>query len=65
MPSSVIAGINYNPSTSVLRIIFVSGMVYEYKSVPEDVYLEMKAAGSKGEYLNKHIKGSYSFKKVK
>jgi hypothetical protein len=64
VPSTVIAGINYDPSTAVLRINFVSGMIYDYKDVPENVYLEMKSSGSKGEYLNKHIKGNYTFTKV-
>jgi hypothetical protein len=64
VPSSVISAIKYNPSTCVLRITFVSGMVYEYKSVPEHIYLKLKTSGSKGKYLNTHIKGTYSFKKV-
>jgi len=64
MPSTVVAGIKYDPSRSVLRISFVSGLVYEYKAVPESVYLEMKKAGSKGEYLNEHIKGKYIFHEV-
>lgn len=65
MPSSVVAHMMYNADTRKLRIIFVSGMVYDYKDVPEAVYLAMKSAGSKGIYLNKHIKGHYNFKKVK
>jgi len=40
-------------------------MVYDYKDVPEAVYLAMKSSGSKGIYLNKHIKGHYDFEKVK
>ncbi len=64
MPSSVISAIRYNAGTSVLRIIFVSGMVYESKKVPENVYKEMKVAASKGTFLNDHIKGVYNFKKV-
>jgi hypothetical protein len=65
MPSSVVATIRYDENTSTLRVVFVSGMVYDYKNVPEEVFHEMKKAGSKGTYLNKHIKGSYDFKKVK
>jgi hypothetical protein len=65
MPSTVIAAIDYNLSRSLLRITFVSGLVYEYKDVPEAVYVEMKASGSKGRYLNNNIKGKYQFTKVK
>jgi hypothetical protein len=64
VPSSVVAEINYDPHTCVLRINFVSGMIYEYLDVPENIYLEMKGSGAKGIYLNQHIKGKYAFKKV-
>ncbi|MFT3936248.1 MAG: KTSC domain-containing protein [Chitinophagaceae bacterium] len=64
MASSVIAAISYNKRSNVLRVIFLSGAVYEYKHVPEDVYLSMKAAESKGNFLNKQIKGNYAFSKV-
>ena len=65
MPSSVIANMVYEPGSSTLRVRFLSGAVYEYKKVPETVYNAMKAAFSKGTYLNKHIKGNYPFKKIK
>lgn len=65
MPSSVVAAVRYDASSSTLRVIYVSGSVYDYKDVPEKVYKEMKAAFSKGEFLNKHIKPNYTFEKVK
>ncbi|GAC1309672.1 MAG: hypothetical protein NVSMB24_25540 [Mucilaginibacter sp.] len=64
MPSTVVASMKYDPDAAILRVIFVSGMVYDYKNVPEEEYAHMKAAGSKGTYLNKHIKGKYEFEKV-
>ncbi len=65
MPSSVVAAIRYYPLTSILRVVFVSGSVYDYKKVPEKIYKAMKTATSKGTYLNKYIKGHYSFEKLK
>jgi hypothetical protein len=65
MPSSVINTMSYNAEAATLRIVYVSGMVYDYKNVPEKVYTAMKAATSKGTYLNRFIKGHYPFKKVK
>ena len=47
-----------------MTIGYVSGNVYEYKAVPEQVYQEMKTAPSKGEFLNERIKGKYQYKKV-
>jgi hypothetical protein len=64
MPSSVVAAMQYNAATSTLRIIYVSGDVYDYKNVPKKVYEEMKAFTSKGTFLNKRIKGNYDFEKV-
>ena len=65
MPSSVVAAIKYNENTSTLRVIYVSGNVYDYKKVPEKVYNKMKAASSKGEFLNKKIKPKYEFEKIR
>ena len=64
MPSSVVADFSYDPKLRNLRITYTSGMVYDYKAVPESVYEEMKSADSKGQFLNYHIKGKYKFKKV-
>jgi hypothetical protein len=65
MPSTVIAFMHYNIETSVLKIGFVSGLEYEYKNVPEEIYNQLKTSGSKGIYFNEHIKGRYKFEKVK
>ena len=65
MPSSVVAAIRYDAPSSTLRVVYVSGSVYDYKKVPEKVYTEMKTAFSKGEFLNKHIKPNYAFEKIK
>ena len=65
MPSSVVAAIKYNADSSTLRVIYVSGMVYDYKNVPEEVWLAMKTSFSKGIFLNKNIKGKYEFEKIR
>ena len=65
MPSSVVASIQYDASTSTLRVMYVSGVVYDYKNVPEEVYAAMKIAFSKGTFLNQHIKGNYAYEKIK
>jgi hypothetical protein len=64
MPSSVVAAIDYNTDSRSLKITYVSGMVYEYKEVPERIYKSLKIAGSKGRYLNYYIKGKYEFEKI-
>lgn len=64
MPSTVIAKIEYLAAQEILRIVFHSGAVYEYLQVPESVYTAMKQYREKGVYLNKFIKGKYSFRKI-
>lgn len=64
MPSTVISTIDYDPATAVLRIRFVSGLIYEYRDVPAEVYTSLKTSKTKGIYFNQHIKGHYPFQKV-
>jgi hypothetical protein len=64
MPSSVIDMMIYDETSTTLRVIFISGAVYEYKKVPAAIFNAMKKATSKGNYLNTHIKGNYRFKKI-
>ncbi|MGV3601594.1 MAG: KTSC domain-containing protein [Dyadobacter fermentans] len=64
MPSTVVEKMIYNEDKQTLRIVYVSGMVYDYKNVPWEVYQAMKTSGSKGTFLNKHIKGNFEFEKV-
>jgi hypothetical protein len=64
MPSTVVANMDYSKETKTLRIRFVSGLVYEYKQVPEKIFRAMQRAGSKGTFLNQFIKGHYDFEKI-
>lgn len=64
LPSSVITRFNYDTDKLVLRIVFASGMVYDYLNVPQHINQAMKNAFSKGIYFNQHIKNYYSFKKI-
>ena len=64
MPSTVVASMHYYPDTAILRVRFTSGLIYDYKNVPEKVYQEMKKASSKGTFLNLHIKGFYDYEKI-
>jgi hypothetical protein len=65
MPSSVVAAIKYDAGSATLTVIYISGLVYDYKNVPEEIYIAMKASISKGAFLNKYVKGKYEFSKVK
>ena len=65
MPSTVIAQMEYDKIKKVLRIVFVSGKIYDYMEVPEDIFLQMRSAPSKGIFFNKQVKPYYAFKENK
>lgn len=64
MPSSVVAHMEYIAEAEILRITFVSGLIYDYLHVPQYMFDKMKASKSKGIFLNRHIKGKYEYEKV-
>jgi hypothetical protein len=61
MPSSVIRSYDYDPVDRHLDVEFVSGRRYRYHDVPDDVYGRMRAAFSKGEFFNDHVRDQYRF----
>ena len=59
--SSNLAAVGYSAATSVLRIRFNSGSVYDYMGVPEHIHDGLMGAASKGSYFNAHIKNRYRY----
>jgi len=58
--SSAIAAVGYNPQTQNLKIRFVNGYtVYDFCNVPQHIYDGLMAAGSKGGYYRRFIRGKY------
>jgi len=47
-----------------LQVRFLNGSSYAYSDVPQDIYDEFVNAPSKGSYLNRMIKGVYSYQKI-
>jgi len=62
--SSNIAAIGYNKLTSVLRVKFLTGGVYDYSGVPPVVAEEFQEASSKGTYLSRFIRPRYAVRKL-
>lgn len=63
MPSSVIRSYRYDRARRALDIVFQSRRRYTYRDVPETTYEAMKAAFSKGEFFNAHIRDHYPFER--
>lgn len=60
--SSSIREIGYE--NYVLRIIFTTGNIYEYKNVPGEIFIELKNSGNPGITFSHLVKNVYEFKKV-
>jgi hypothetical protein len=63
-PSTSIASIGYDESTSTLEIEFKTGSVYQYFEVPKSTYDELMSASSHGTYLAQQIKGQFRYARV-
>jgi hypothetical protein len=61
MPSAVIRSFRYDAASRRLHIVFQTGRRYIYEDVPEDLVRDMKAAFSKGEFFNAHIRDRFRF----
>ena len=60
--SSNIATVGYDSMKQELEIEFVTGGIYKYLKVPEDVYINLMTAPSIGSAVHKLIKGKFEFK---
>jgi lysyl-tRNA synthetase class 2 len=64
MPSSVIRFFRYAPDRRELTVTFVSGRVYVYEDVPDEVAAAFKNARSKGAFFNQQIRDRYACREV-
>lgn len=62
--SSNIAAVGYDENTQTLEIEFLSGSIYQYFGVPQNMYDQLMTAGSKGRFLNTYIKNAYPYSRV-
>lgn len=62
--SQSIAAIGYDDDAEVLEVEFVSGAVYRYRGVSQEMFETFRQAPSKGAYFNHHIKDAYPWERV-
>ena len=63
MPSTVIEHLGYDEATRELHVTFGGGGAYTYYHVPKSVYSALRAATSKGRFLNMFVKDRYDFRR--
>lgn len=62
--SSNIASIGYDATSQILEVESLSGTIYQYYCVPENMYDQLMQAGSKELFLNTYIKNAYGYSRV-
>lgn len=59
--SSNISRFGYEAASQQLHVEFKNGSTYAYFDVPEHVFVEMRQAPSKGQFIASRIKGAFRF----
>lgn len=63
--SQMILSIGYDPSVSILEIEFRNGgAIWQYFDVPENIFNDLKSAGSIGKFFLANIKDQYRESRV-
>jgi hypothetical protein len=63
--SSSISSVGYKSGSKILEIEFNWGGVYQYRNVPEYLYIQLLESESPGEFFEKYInKSGFEFEKV-
>jgi hypothetical protein len=62
--SSNLVRTEYDTATKKMIAEFKNGMRYEYENVPHQKYTEFRSAQSQGNYFNKNISKSHTYKKL-
>jgi hypothetical protein len=62
--SSSIKKVGYDAEEKEMYIRFVSGFLYVFQAVPEELFDELVNADSVGSYFAVNVKGQYTYYKV-
>lgn len=62
--STSIAAVAYDEQSSVLEVEYISGRVYRYLDVPEQVFAWLLKARSKAGFVNRMIRDRYEYTEV-
>ncbi len=62
--STNVASIGYDEPSQTLEVEFNHGGIYQYYNVNQTIYDEFLRAGSKGQFLNAHIKNAFPYSRV-
>jgi hypothetical protein len=59
--SSNLAQIGFDNKTNTLRVVFATGVTYDYYGVDEQTYRHLLQAPSKGKYFHRYIRDRFNY----
>jgi len=62
--SSMVYAVGYDQENKVLEVVFRKGSIWQYRSVPEDVYEGLISSGSIGSYMRNEILDCYEARQI-
>ena len=62
--SSNIQSVGYDPTAATLEVEFINSGIYQYFSVPQQLYQRFMAARSKGQFFSGHIRDKFRTEKI-
>ena len=62
--SSTLDRVEYDPEEKLMVVAFKTGNTYEYRGVPNEVYLALQHARSPGSYFYSNIRTRYPYTEV-
>ena len=62
--SSNIDQIGYDVTAKLLRVVFMSGKVYDYTGVDQQTYDNLMQHPSKGQFFNRVIQGNFECRRI-
>jgi len=54
----------YDPITKRMEVEYHNGKLYSFFGIPEELSRELDASPSKGGYMERNVKGVYSYEKL-
>lgn len=63
--SSNIKSIGYDLKKKLLEVEFLSGAVYQYRSVPLKVYKALISAPSVGSYFSANVRDKFQYERIR
>ena len=62
--STNILSMGYDEASETLEVEFVNGTIYQYYNIGSALFDQLRAASSKGQFLNVYIRNAYPYSRV-